>query len=136
MKKTLTLLGLLLVAAISFSFESITDVKTSLYEELNALRSNKGLNGVTYNMSLEQSAQNWVYQLSQDNVTHDLKRSTGQFKGEVILMYEGELRSERLLSEFMNSPSHKQIILNSDYHKVGIGIKRTEGANYVVIRFI
>ncbi len=157
MKKTLTLLlGLLLVVAIGRasdftdvkqtfktelskvvpSFENVTAVKANVFEELNTYREDLGLDKFTYNITLDQQAQNWVYQLSEDNVTHDLRRSTGQFKGEVILMYEGELRPERILGEFLNSPQHKQIILNSNYRQAGIGIKRTSGANFVVIRFI
>ncbi len=156
MKKTLTLLfGLMLVAAIGYSsdfavvkdhlkkevkeiylMENVSAVKANVFEELNAYRSNIGLEELTYNVTIDQQAQNWVYQLSEDNVTHDIHRMTGQYKVEVVLMYTGELRPERILAEFLNSPRHKQIILNSDYTKIGIGIKRIDGANYVVMRFI
>lgn len=156
MKKTLTLLlGLLLVVAIGrasdfndvkdhfkkevteiLSFENVTAIKANVIDELNTYRAGIGLDKVIYNVTLDQAAQNWVYQLSEENVSHDIHRSTGQFAGEVVLMYTGELRPERILSEFLNSPPHKQIILNAGYSKIGVGIKRTSGANYVVMRFI
>lgn len=157
MKKTLLLIiGLMLVAAIGFSsdfkdvkrtfkaelsyalpsFENVTAIKASVVDEINSVRAGIGLDIFTYNTTLDQTAQTWAYQMSEANVTHDLRRSTGQFKGEVVLMYEGDLRPERIVSEFLASPRHKQIMLNSDYSKIGIGIKRMSGANYVVIRFI
>lgn len=157
MKKTLTLIfGLLLVAAIGYSsdfrvvkdhlkkeikeivtsFDNVTAIKMNVIDEVNVVRSQTGLDKFIYNVTLDQQAQAWAYKMSEDNVTHDIKRSTGQYKGEVILMYEGELIPERIVSEFLNSPRHKQIILNSDYSKIGVGIKRMSGTNYVVMRFI
>lgn len=155
MKKTLTLLfGLLLVAAIGYSsdftvvkdhlkkevkeivtFENVTATKAVVIEELNSVRSGISLDNVTYEYTLDNGAQAWAYSISEDNVTHDLNRSTGQFKAETILMYEGELRPERIVSEFMNSPKHRQILTSASYSKIGVGIKRTSGVNFVVMRF-
>ena len=134
MKKIL-LFGLLF-AVLAVQAQNTTATKMSVTDEVNVVRSQTGLNTFTYNNMLDQQAQAWVYQLTEDNIVHDLKRTTGQYKGEVILMYSGELIPERIVSEFMNSPRHKQIILNSDYTKIGVGIKRKEGINYVVMRFI
>lgn len=120
----------------TFTVEDIVSARISVVEELNVARVELGIEKVALEYSLEASAQTWAYQLSDGNVTHDIERKTGEFTAEVILMYEGDLKPEVILTEFMRSQQHKDIIMNAGYRKIGVGIKRWQGANFVVMRFI
>lgn len=148
MKRILILLGFALTVVIAYpadtkevkrTFDNLTinstyAVKMDVVDLLNQVRLENGAEEVSTQYVLADGAQAWSAELVND-FDHDKRQSTGKFKGEVILMYEGELRPERIISEFLNSPPHRNTILSKQFKNVGVGIKIVGNNNFVVVRF-
>lgn len=148
MKRILILLGFALTVVIAYpadtkevkrTFDNLTinstyAVKMDVVDLLNQVRLENGAEEVSTQYVLADGAQAWSAELVND-FDHDKRQSTGKFKGEVILMYEGELRPERIISEFLNSRPHRNTILSKQFKNVGVGIKIVGNNNFVVVRF-
>lgn len=115
---------------------SVVEAKAEVLVEINAMRAENSVAALRIDYALDQGAQEWAYQLSDDAFyRHDTNKVSGIFDGEIITVYEGELRPDEIARLFYNSPEHRRILLDPQYQRIGVGIRRWQNVNYVVVRF-
>jgi len=124
---------------------SLPEMRTVILQTVNDIRVKNGLEPLTYNSRLEQSAQAFGERMAAEgffaHVTPDgqtLKdriRETGYYnrdfsndcycvKGYALgeNLARGQKTAEEAVKAWMKSPSHRDAILNPDYRELGIGV--------------
>ncbi|MEX1254196.1 MAG: CAP domain-containing protein [Dehalococcoidia bacterium] len=107
---------------------------------VNAERASRGLGQLSSNGALSNSASSYARQLLQySSLSHSAGGTTlsgrvaaagyggGPPLGEVLWLGVGRLPPERVVSDWMNSPSHREVILNPTYDRAGVGCYFREG---------
>lgn len=105
----------------------------SIVNEVNAARADHGLNPVTENPALNNIAQDWADHLVG---TGDLQHRPNHWEtypdsipagGENVLQAWDDFADAKLVNMWLNSPSHRKILLDPEAKTVGTGI--AVGAN-------
>lgn len=103
-----------------------------LVQMINAERAKVGVSGVTQNAALTAAAKDYaaLHFLSTDpfQLNHYLDGSPGDrakrngYSGLVAeTLVTGAPQAEQLIQAWLNSPSHRDIILDSQYRDIGVG---------------
>lgn len=69
-----------------------------------------------------------------------IQRETGTpsgkyFYGENLNRFDGQPTAKGVVASWMNSPKHKDAIVNKDYHRVGFGVCHSGSATLIVQHF-
>ena len=125
---TVALLGTLLatspVAAQSAS-PSATAIEQRMAELANQSRAAVGAGPVAVDVRFATAARDWSCQMARtDNFAHDPNFATGGALAEIIAARSGADgdAGAHLHQQFLDSPSHREILLNPAYTRVGIGV--------------
>jgi cysteine-rich secretory family protein len=105
---------------------------------INAERSNYGAGSVSVKDDLTQVARDWSAQMaSEGGIRHD-PNIEGKISGWTMLGDNvGRGPSVAAIHDaFMDSPTHRSIILDSDYNQVGVGVVSSGGYLYVTEIFV
>ncbi len=107
---------------------------------VNAERTSRGIPPLQTNSALIRSAQSYAHTLLQlDALRHNVDGTNlssrvaaagydgGPPLGEVLWGSTGNLPPERVVADWMASPSHRQIILNTTYSLAGVGCTFSKG---------
>lgn len=130
-----------------------TSVTKEVFDLVNAERKKKGLSPYTYNSILENSAEDYAVHMEDDTCfSHTACGSTlkermhesgyyqpkSQRSCKCSLSYSygeniarGQTTAEKVMRDWMNSPSHKAAILSKKFKEIGIG----KSGNYWVQHF-
>jgi uncharacterized protein YkwD len=95
------------------------------------LKLNPRLSNIATRHSRSMASQGTLFHTA--NVPRELRRWRWSIWGENVGMTSGTLTD--LQDAFMNSPVHRQNILNRRFHHVGIGVARVDGAYWVTVVF-
>jgi len=120
----LVLLALLVPAAVADA-----DAEQEAIEELNQIRRSHGLPGLRSSDSLHRSASRYAREMIRRNFFGHSARIdvAGQFRsaGEALAMHTGWGAQPRgTVSQWMNSPPHRALLLSSRFRWVGMGLAR------------
>jgi uncharacterized protein YkwD len=125
---TVALLGTLLatspVAAQSAS-PSATAIEQRMAELANQSRAAVGAGPVAVDVRFATAARDWSCQMARtDNFAHDPNFAIGGALAEIIAARSGADgdAGAHLHQQFLDSPSHREILLNPAYTRVGIGV--------------
>jgi uncharacterized protein YkwD len=119
---------------------TIKDKERAFARKINGARSGRGTHRVSLDKELSRVARRHTWEMDKNNSLHhtssfQLRRRVTRWRvlGENVGIGE-TVRS--LHRAFMASPSHKQNVLRSDFHHVGVGVRRADsGRIWVTIIF-
>ena len=107
---------------------------------INKVRDNRNLVKVRHGRCVDRRAERLKWHLSDEHFHHHdlaplMNRCNAYYAGEILA--RGTLTPRQVVRLWMNSPSHKAVIVNPAYRRVGVAMRRTgDGRKIVVVNFI
>jgi uncharacterized protein YkwD len=106
---------------------------------INKVRGNHDKPVVKYGGCVDRSAERYAERLSGRGVlVHSdlgfLERCNGFYAGEVLAV--GFRKPANVVRAWMNSPTHRAVLMNERYDVVGIGVKKSPHGKIVVAQFL
>ena len=130
---TVTLLATLLatsVAAQSAPSPTIAAIEQRMAELANQSRAAMGAGPVAVDVNFAAASQDWSCQMARTNTfAHDPNFAAGGALAEIIAARSGADgdAGAQLHQQFLDSPAHREILLNPAYTRVGIGVCALNG---------
>jgi uncharacterized protein YkwD len=130
---TVTLLATLLatsVAAQSAPSPTVAAIEQRMAELANQSRAAVGAGPVTVDVKFAAASRDWSCQMARtNNFAHDPNFAAGGALAEIIAARSGADgdAGAQLHQQFLDSPAHREILLNPAYTRVGIGVCALNG---------
>jgi uncharacterized protein YkwD len=130
---TVTLLATLLatsVAAQSAPSPTVAAIEQRMAELANQSRAAVGAGPVTVDVNFAAASRDWSCQMARtNNFAHDPNFAAGGALAEIIAARSGADgdAGAHLHQQFLDSPAHREILLNPAYTRVGIGVCALNG---------
>jgi uncharacterized protein YkwD len=130
---TVTLLATLLatsVAAQSAPSPTVATIEQRMAELANQSRAAVGAGPVTVDVNFAAASRDWSCQMARtNNFAHDPNFAAGGALAEIIAARSGADgdAGAHLHQQFLDSPAHREILLNPAYTRVGIGVCALNG---------
>jgi uncharacterized protein YkwD len=119
------LLAISPVAAQSASSSSVAAIEQRMAELANQSRAAVGARSVAVDVKFAAASRDWSCQMAQTkNFAHDPNFAAGGALAEIIAARsgaDGDVGAQ-LHQQFLDSPAHREILLNPAYTRVGIGV--------------
>jgi uncharacterized protein YkwD len=125
---TVALLGTLLAAspvAAQSASPSVAAIEQRMAELANRSRAAVGARPVAVDVKFAAASRDWSCQMARtDNFAHDPNFAAGGALAEIIAARSGADgdAGAQLHQQFLDSPAHREILLNPAYTRVGIGV--------------
>lgn len=111
MKREYLALGLMMLFGLILISVSVSAQDTQqVYRELNEIRAKKGKKPLLVSVTLEQKSQKWLEKMPSGRLIHD----QWAIDAEVLTAAEDCIRA------WMESPTHRKIIMSRRYKEIGI----------------
>jgi uncharacterized protein YkwD len=120
-----TLLATSAVAAQSAPSPSVAAIEQRMAELANQSRAAVGARPVAVDVNFAAASRDWSCQMARtDNFAHDPNFAAGGALAEIIAARSGTDgdAGAQLHQQFLDSPGHREILLNPAYTRVGIGV--------------
>jgi uncharacterized protein YkwD len=120
-----TLLATASVAAQSAPSPSVAAIEQRMAELANQSRAAVGARPVAVDVRFAAAARDWSCQMARtNNFAHDPNFAAGGAQAEIIAARSGADgdAGAHLHQQFLDSPAHREILLNPTYTRVGIGV--------------
>jgi uncharacterized protein YkwD len=125
-----TLLATSPVAAQSAPSASVAAIEQRMAELANQSRAAVGARPVAVDVNFAAASRDWSCQMARtDNFAHDPNFAAGGALAEIIAARsgaDGDVGAQ-LHQQFLDSPAHREILLNRAYTRVGIGVCALNG---------
>jgi uncharacterized protein YkwD len=125
-----TLLAIAPVAAQAAPSPSVAAIEQRMAELANQSRASVGARPVAVDVNFAKSSRDWSCQMARtNNFAHDPNFAAGGALAEIIAARSGADgdAGAHLHQQFLDSPAHREILLNPAYTRVGIGVCVLDG---------
>lgn len=102
-----------------------------VFELTNLERTKRGIKPLKLDRGLTEGAYGWAQRMDhKQDFTH-----SGLNVGENLFWFAAQGDAELIVQSWMNSPGHRDNILNPEYSKIGVGVSDAGNGTYAVQRF-
>lgn len=118
-----------------------TDYEQKIVQKINVIRAGHGLQRVRYSSCADEVAERWARRLREQRIlvhrsmTFVMNKCSAEGAGEIL--GSGSIRPWRMVQLWMGSPTHRSVILDSKWNRVGVGaVRDSTGRWWVAINFL